>query len=189
MLFSIHKKELFSIWFIPMNLNGILGDKHLMWHFCLWTCCWSLIGSQIIFCLHCTGEECSSQVQFGHISSSSSISISSAFTIFPPFYHSQVFINSLLLNALIVSDKVVHMSLHVLSFLTQRVGPLENLVQILFLHFRQRSYVVASLHRHTCWSWSDRGVTEAEKTLPKKSEEISLSHFVFCGYLVAGDLV
>ena len=83
-----------------------------------------------------TGEESLSQVQFGHISS--------ALQIFPPFYHDQVFINFVLLNALIVSDKVVHM-----SFLTQRVGPLENLAQILFLHFGQRSYVVASLHEHT----------------------------------------
>ena len=37
---------------------------------------------------------------------------------------------------------------HFFSFLTQRVCPLENLVQILFLHFGQRSYVVTSLHKH-----------------------------------------
>ena len=63
----------------------------------------------------------------------------------------------MLLNVLIVSDKVVHMSLHVLSFLTQRVRPLENLMQILFLHFGQRSDVVSSLHRHMV-SMSERGV-------------------------------
>ena len=56
-------------------------------------------------------------------------------------------------------------SICMLSFLTQRVCPLENLVQILFLHFGQRSYVVASLHKHTWWSWSKKSINWSKKDL------------------------
>lgn len=55
MFFSVHKKELHSIWFILMNLNGSLGDKHLMWHFCLLILLVSDLVSDYILFAHWQG--------------------------------------------------------------------------------------------------------------------------------------
>ena len=50
-----------------------------------------------------------------------------------------------------------------LSFLTQRIGPLEKLMQILLLHLGQRSYVVARLRENICWSSTEGWETKRER--------------------------
>ena len=57
-----------------------------------------------------------------------------------------------------------------LSFLTQRIGPLEKLMQILLLHLWQRSYVVARLRENICWSSTWRDEKQRGKDNPKSKK-------------------
>ena len=66
-----------------------------------------------------------------------------------------------------------------LSFLTQRIGPLEKLMQILLLHLGQRSYVVARLNENICWSSTEGWETKRERQseIKKKLREEFPSQF------------